>query len=219
MVTPNRVFKCLLTPIFRSLQKNAPRRCSSYVQGQSPEPRVREYFYYIDHQGMLYLDDTRIKNFTSCFKDKKFLQFFFKRLQKNNTERYREFPFLSLCGRERNFVRCNDLPIVFTHILQKENKETGEKEDHFSYNHAHELLMLPFQPNKIFMSPDTGRVYHPGPEITGGIGLVKSSLAIEFSSLFDFEHGEESGPTHFLWQGKKYNLDLEWYKEKIPNEA
>lgn len=25
----------------------------SYVQGQSPEPKIREYFYYIDHQGMV----------------------------------------------------------------------------------------------------------------------------------------------------------------------
>lgn len=24
-----------------------------YVQGQSPKPNVREYFYYIDHQGMV----------------------------------------------------------------------------------------------------------------------------------------------------------------------
>ena len=24
-----------------------------YVQGQSPEPSIREYFYYIDHQGMV----------------------------------------------------------------------------------------------------------------------------------------------------------------------
>lgn len=29
------------------------RNCVKYVQGQSPEPRVREYFYYIDHQGMV----------------------------------------------------------------------------------------------------------------------------------------------------------------------
>lgn len=24
-----------------------------YVQGQEPEPKIREYFYYIDHQGMV----------------------------------------------------------------------------------------------------------------------------------------------------------------------
>lgn len=47
------------------------RGCKTYVQGQSPERRIREYFYYIDHQGMLFLDDVRIKNFTSCFKDGK----------------------------------------------------------------------------------------------------------------------------------------------------
>lgn len=29
------------------------RHYVEYVQGQSPEPRVREYFYYIDHQGMV----------------------------------------------------------------------------------------------------------------------------------------------------------------------
>jgi len=25
----------------------------NYVQGQSPEEKIREYFYYIDHQGMV----------------------------------------------------------------------------------------------------------------------------------------------------------------------
>lgn len=25
----------------------------AYVQGQSPEKKIREYFYYIDHQGMV----------------------------------------------------------------------------------------------------------------------------------------------------------------------
>lgn len=79
-----------------------------YEQGQSPKKGIREYFYYIDHQGMvrerekkkiinrlvvslyqlaivcfifpnfcritiftsfqLFLDDARMKNFTSCFK-------------------------------------------------------------------------------------------------------------------------------------------------------
>lgn len=60
-----------------------------------------------------------MKNFTSCFKDKKFLQFFFNRLKLNNTDRYQEeFPFLSVCGRERNYIRVDDLPIVYTHILK-----------------------------------------------------------------------------------------------------
>ena len=31
------------------------QRLVSYVQGQSPFPNSREYFYYIDHQGQVYI--------------------------------------------------------------------------------------------------------------------------------------------------------------------
>uniref|UniRef100_A0ABI7VSJ7 Uncharacterized protein n=1 Tax=Felis catus TaxID=9685 RepID=A0ABI7VSJ7_FELCA len=40
----------------------------SYTQGQTPEPQTREYFYYVDHQGQLFLDDSKMKNFITCFK-------------------------------------------------------------------------------------------------------------------------------------------------------
>ena len=33
----------------------------------------REWFYYIDHKGMLYLEETEPKNYTSCLKDDRFL--------------------------------------------------------------------------------------------------------------------------------------------------
>lgn len=93
---------------------------SFYTQGQSPEANVREYFYYIDHQGMLFLDDAKMKNFTCCYKEEMFLKNFFKRLKRNDTGRFvNEFPFLSLCGKERNFVRSEDLPIVFTHLINE----------------------------------------------------------------------------------------------------
>ncbi|XP_057898212.1 uncharacterized protein LOC131094570 isoform X4 [Melospiza georgiana] len=39
-----------------------------YQQGQRPEPGIREYFYYVDHQGQLFLDDTKVKNFITFFK-------------------------------------------------------------------------------------------------------------------------------------------------------
>lgn len=191
------------------------RMYATYIQGQSPQPRVREYFYYIDHQGMLFLDDVRIRNFTSCFKDKKFLAFFFKHLKINNTGRYMDdFPFLSICGVERNYVRCDDLPLVFTKVIQKSNVETNAEEDWFSYAHADDLLMVPFEPQKLFMNVNTGRVYHPAPEKTGGIGLVRSNLAIEFSAFFDFENGQENAPTHFTWKDKRYELNTVWYRSK-----
>jgi hypothetical protein len=58
---------------------------STYIQGQSPEAKVREYFYYMDHQGQLFLDDAKMKNFTSCFKDKQFIKFFVTRIGPNHT--------------------------------------------------------------------------------------------------------------------------------------
>ena len=38
-----------------------------YEQGQTVKGR-REYFYFIDHNGFLFLDDAMMKNFTSCLK-------------------------------------------------------------------------------------------------------------------------------------------------------
>ncbi|XP_041781582.1 UPF0598 protein CG30010 [Anopheles merus] len=180
----------------------------AYVQGQSPAPKIREYFYYIDHEGMLFLDDARIKNFTSCFKEKQFLEFFFKRLKLNDTDRYRdEFPFLSVCGRERNFIRCDDLPIVFTHVVKIDS------EDRLAYAHGYDKMSVPWQPDRICMFPDTGRVYHPAPERYGSIGLVRSKLAIELSSSFTFQNGEDRPPTHFRWKEHNYELDQDWWKE------
>eukprot|EP00056_Hartaetosiga_gracilis_P009452 m.136029 g.136029 ORF g.136029 m.136029 type:complete len:131 (-) comp13130_c0_seq6:4705-5097(-) len=47
-------------------------RCASstpleYTQGQLLD-KQREYFYFIDHNGFLFLDDTKMKNFTSQLK-------------------------------------------------------------------------------------------------------------------------------------------------------
>ena len=39
--------------------KQTIRRYSQYLQGYSPSPGVREYFYFIDHQGQV--------NFKTCF--------------------------------------------------------------------------------------------------------------------------------------------------------
>ncbi|XP_045595447.1 UPF0598 protein CG30010-like [Procambarus clarkii] len=177
---------------------------TEYVQGQSPEPRVREYFYYVDHQGMLFLDDARIKNFTSCFKEKKFLQFFFSRLCFNKTARYPEFPFFSPCGRERNFIRCDDLPLVFTNLVRKDAPLGPE--EHIAYGNAGDLMTFPFQPSELCMQVETGRVYHPAPERVGGVGLVRSQLAIQLSAHFVFRNGEHQPPTHIYWNDKQVEL-------------
>ncbi|XP_026578784.1 UPF0598 protein C8orf82 homolog [Pseudonaja textilis] len=176
-----------------------------YQQGQSPSPRTREYFYYIDHQGQLFLDDAKVKNFITCFKDKQFLVFFFKQLKLNRSGRYEEsFPYLSPCGREHNYVRCDDRPIVFTHLL-----EGPQGQQSLSFCGGADRLAMPFQPEKLVMLAENGRVYHPGPEKVGGVGLVKSSLAFELSPCFEYQDGPGQPPTHFHWQEKRHPLTNE----------
>ncbi|XP_015273778.1 PREDICTED: UPF0598 protein C8orf82 homolog [Gekko japonicus] len=176
-----------------------------YQQGQSPSPRTREYFYYVDHQGQLFLDDTKVKNFITCFKDKQFLAFFFKQLKVNQSGRYEDtFPYLSPCGREHNYIRCDDRPVVFTHLLQG-----ASGEELLSYCGGAERLTVPFRPEKLLMLPENGRVYHPGPEKAGGVGLVKSALAYELSPNFEYEQGPSQPPTHFHWRDQRHTLTNE----------
>lgn len=147
-----------------------------------------------------------MKNFTSCFKDKVFLEFFFKRVRSNDTDRYRDtFPFLSLCGRERNYIRCDDLPIVFTHLVDSGTKLT--------FGYAGEALTVPFQPNKLYMSPETGRVYHPAQDWIG-VGLIRSKLAIELSKGFIFTAADDAqAPDYFEWHGDRIKLEKDWLKD------
>lgn len=139
--------------------------------------------------------------------DKKFLAFFFKRLKANDTGRYEdEFPFISPCGREINFIKCDDQPVVFTHLSVKDGKNM------FCYGHVDELF-IEFQPDHIFMDPSNGRVYHPAPGSKGRVGLVCSKLAIEFSKDFEFGENQDLPPTHFNFRGKKYELNQHWFKK------
>lgn len=156
-----------------------------------------------------------MKNFTSCFKEKKFLKFFFNQLRLNQTGRYQEFPYISICGKERNFIRCDDYPFVYTHVIQKTIEETVE--NHLAYNHAGDLLSVKFEPEKVIMLPETGRVYHPAPERAGSVGLVRSKLAIEFSRHFKFGNGENKPPTEFVWEGQTHILQNDWYTKVINN--
>jgi hypothetical protein len=121
-----------------------------------------------------------------------------------------EFPYLSVCGRERNFIRCDDYPIVFTDVIK--STIDGQLEDRLCYGHAGDLLSVKFEPEKVFMLPETGRVYHPAPKNGGAVGLVRSKLAIEFSKWFEFDD-EHKNPNYFIWDGRKYKLDRDWYYE------
>jgi len=77
--------------------------------------------------------------------------------------------------------------------------------DNYHLTYAAGTLSVVFQPDQVVMLPETGRVYHAGPANGGGVGLIKSSLAIELSRFFEFADGG-SVPSHFVWQGEKHQL-------------
>lgn len=142
------------------------------------------------------------------FVEQQFLRFFFERLRINDTGNYqKEFPYLSLCGREKNYVRCDDLPIVFTSLDVLNEKLV------LPYNYCGTKMIVDFQPTKLYMG-SSGRVYHPGPEKLHGIGLIKSHLAIEISQGFTF--GDAGQPMHFNIKNSMYILDNS-LKKKLRN--
>ena len=148
------------------------------------------------------------------FSDKQFLKFFFKRLKQNNSTKYEEdFPFISPCGREMNYIRCDDLPVVFSTIIEDSDNTSGSP-GLLTFSGIGDSLTFPFQPEKVCMLPESGRIYHPGPEKVGGAALIKSSLAIELSPYFEYRKGVQDNdpPTHFNWKGICYELDNSMWK-------
>ena len=78
----------------------------------------REWFYMIDHKGMLFLEETEPKNYTSSLKDVKFLDFFFNALQPNTTGQFTDYGWISPCWGEANFIRVYSHPVVFRMLLR-----------------------------------------------------------------------------------------------------
>jgi len=66
--------------------------------------------------------------------DKRFLIFFFRQVRRNDTGRFvKEFPFISPCGKELNFIRGDDYPTVYTNLSTKSSHKTLEPEEHLRY--------------------------------------------------------------------------------------
>ncbi|GMR53219.1 hypothetical protein PMAYCL1PPCAC_23414, partial [Pristionchus mayeri] len=181
-----------------------------YVQGATVEGK-REYFYFISHEGRLFLDDTKHKNFTSSYKDVAFLNFFYRMLKKNETERYKgEFPFLSRCGIERNFLRCDDCPLVFTR-LRMEGEQPMLRIGESSLEVPFEVRIHPpslwdvqesmWQPWSLLLGSN-GRVYHPS---RLDLALLTSKLADQLFPLCKFD--ENARAIEIDWRGVKYPIE------------
>ncbi|KAG7392250.1 hypothetical protein PHYPSEUDO_001354 [Phytophthora pseudosyringae] len=163
--------------------------CSEQFYDQ--QGQKRRYFYYIDLQGRLFLEDTRPKNIATSLKSAKFLRFFFSQVRANGAaqckseEEFLEYPFRSPCGKEMNFIKCADRPFVF------EDLRRGDTSGKWTLVFGGGELTMPFLPDSLRISLSTGRLYHDvqtkhvasgTPE---GVALVRSQLAVELGKHID----------------------------------
>ncbi|KAI8836273.1 hypothetical protein BJ741DRAFT_606247 [Chytriomyces cf. hyalinus JEL632] len=179
---------------------------------------LREYFYQIDLQGALYLSDVKIRNMATAYRDPKFLDFFFSRLtlrtdlsSKNVSLKSEDFLYESRCGREINFIRSEDSPVVFQNLIE-------------GHNNTHALLWggtfkTPFHPDQVYLNLDNGRLYHPLPEALKAVpapwqqvrksGHSQSSvpaLGLLKSSLVQTNLAQHMDSESMEWDGKQYAL-------------
>ena len=179
---------------------------SEYKQGQENND-LREYFYYLDENGQLFLDNTKSKTYLSCYKEQKFLESFFKHLRTNELQRYDEFPFISKFFGDMNYLKCEDLPFVITYLDERNDMVQLNQ-----MNSAHWLFH--FDPNRLYMNKLNGRLYYlfEGKEIIRNnsislndpkrlrhldhipvrIALIKSDLAIYLMKKSQVIKGEKS---------------------------
>lgn len=150
------------------------------------------------------MEETIRKNITSCIKDMRFLNLFFRRLQRVDDEQRawmeangissQEYPFVSPCGRkEWNMVRPAAVPIVFHSLTNESN--SCRQQLLFGGNMAE-----PFdEENGIAISRVNGRLYHkftayplercdktrkkhPDGLPKQEFGLIRSSVAVALSN-------------------------------------
>lgn len=204
-------------------------KSQSFYNCFAERERKKCYFYSVDLQGRLFLEESLPKNIATSLKDEKFLDFFFSKLRRVRDKEKAileevgaagDYPFVSPCGIELNFVRPADAPIVFHEL--REDPDSNGKQLVFGGN-----LSQPYLPEKIAMSPRTGRLYHELTSDNRGAkenkpltplhtsesaekpeyGLIKSSVAVSIADAIVEGDGFGHDIICFV-TGKKY--PIEW---------
>lgn len=145
------------------------------------QAKHRNYFYYVDLQGRLFLEDTVPKNITTSLKSDKFLKFFFRNIKKTASSLLKDkvwledYGFMSLCGNECNFIRPGDTPIVFNDISLDKN----------FLLYCNGQFSVKFDPSALAIDDNSGRLYHPLGQHKylphSSLCLIGSNVAISFS--------------------------------------
>lgn len=147
-------------------------KSSKYYEEQQV---LRRYYYVIDTRGGLFLEDTAPRNIATSLKDKRFLTFFYKQMRKNSTGLHEDtYPYVSLCGKELNFVLPLDpnSALVYTELsVDKKLLYYGGRvaTDDFSGSGIGGKLGIPgksfgsafFEPKHLAFNSQSGRLYYP----------------------------------------------------------
>lgn len=130
--------------------------------------KLRHYFYVIDLKGQIHLESNQKRNIASSIKDIKVQNFIIKNIQINTTQLYPEIPYLSLCGKEKNFITCIDpySVFVFKDLVNISTLPNNDKQPLLN-NIIHNWkliyggdLIQSFDPNLLAYNISNGRIYH-----------------------------------------------------------
>jgi hypothetical protein len=168
-------------------------------------------------------EETLPKNIASSIKDNIFLNFFFRQIRRvKQTEEdilesigvSGDYPYVSPCGKELNFIRPAATPMVFHSLTDQDtNLVFGG------------TMTQPFDPSRLAISEQTGRLYHKLISSTNAedttkspktalhdtpiaqYGLIRSSVAVSLSESIvfgpddkmEFLSSDGSRPTGIPW--------------------
>mmetsp|Transcript_14608 Transcript_14608/g.20877 ORF Transcript_14608/g.20877 Transcript_14608/m.20877 type:complete len:287 (-) Transcript_14608:1872-2732(-) len=223
-------------------QATTVKPASFYADHSAIGRRRKCYFYSIDLQGRVFLEDILPKNLATSLKDTKFLDVFFRNIRRidskdihylSSYDAKKDYPYVSPCGIEMNYIRPADTPIVF-HLLKEicmVSTSNPNKSIIQQLCFAGSLTQE-FSPTMLAISKRTGKIYHQLSSdqdfpITSlhklqdhhQYGLLKSSLAISISeNLVDGYNVEQadmrmedsySGMNYFCTKNK-LNHPIQW---------
>ncbi|KAJ9460035.1 UPF0598 protein F59C6.12 [Diplonema papillatum] len=205
-------------------------RISRVLLAEAAGPR--RYYYYLNDHGHLYhlyhpeelIRGHKIPKGPAHMREAKFLDFFFTRLRRRTAgdaagdpeaPPVADFPFVSHCKGEFNYMRPADRPVVYLEIRPKElvgadevpdfSALTGDPDRAWVLTYGGGSLYVPFDPAQLHVCEE-GRVYYPAPakKHAGDFGLLSCYCALRLGLDSIWEDPDAKPELH--WGGKTYPL-------------
>ncbi len=192
------------TNLVGSNYNDSPKHRDYYEQ----EGKDRRYFYLLDSRGQLFLEENKFKNYATCLKDKKFLDFFFKQLRPNKTAFHSQITYISPCGNELNFLIVDDpvAPIVFSELKTQDTIDNLSRRT-YTLTIGGSSLEQSFDPHELTLNTSSGRMYHTiknHKHLASKLGLLHPAVADILS-----EHLHITADDCLLqWEGEAIHIKL-----------